>query len=175
MFRVGILYINHNNFYLNGKKVANSLVHYCNYMTIHVKHLPKVIVLFYPRGSFNQSKAESLIKHTKTICKYVQYVQVLPWVYGHKRLDHYLISVGCGVLISSLCIIFWSNHIQKYSQKILINKAVAFDNRYNDIMKLLKSMCYRGHCISKLGVFPNQFMVQVKDKDKQKTMPKLKK
>ena len=142
---VGILYINMNCFYLNGRLIASSNKQFHNHCCFY--NIPRWIMVFIPQGNPDVS----WLKNNNEV---IQYQQWKPYVYVHVNKSRYAVSVVVGLITIALV---WS--------VIVANITLAIPNEprvpsYHTLRTFVQRFCETSSCINELGIYPNVVLIR---------------
>ena len=142
---VGILYVNMNRFYLNGRLIALSPKAFHNHCCFY--KIPQWVMVFIPQEN---PDVTALKKHNG----FVQYVRWKPYLYVHGNKSRYAVSVVVGLATIALAWAMITTHLT-----LGIPREPEIPS-YQALSTFVQRFCGQSSCINELGIYPNVVLIR---------------
>ena len=146
---VGILNIKNNQFFLDGRLIAQSQSSFINYCLF--TELPRYLIVFFKNKP--PTHFVNLIKQSLSAQNSVMYYRVSWFIYIPLNLKLYIISIISGVFISLIISLWLLSLASQYNDHgITLNSK----NNIGKVLDWAKRQCLDNACISRLSIFPGE-------------------
>ena len=142
---VGILYVNNNCYYMNGRLIATSEKQFHNHCCFC--KMPRWIM-----GFFSGSNISNMLV-IQDAC-FIEYRSWKRFVYVHVKKERYVVSLMIGLMVTSF---FWVLIFANFKFSIRNDPTLP---SYQFVSVWVRNFCGNQPCISELGIYPNLLLIR---------------